>query len=181
MASFDDVLQHFSRQIELRWQPDIAPEGRVWILWYDASLDRRIRGRAAELQHATEAAGHGWRLFDLVGTFERWLVEHEFFEALVQAPEEIEGMLPDFRQWLGAQLRAELESCRPHELLTVAGCGSLFGLLRTSELISDAAPHIRGRLLLLFPGRHRANVYRLLDARESWNYRAVPIPAADTY
>lgn len=44
-------------------------------------------------------------------------------------------------------------------------------------------PHIRGRLLVFFPGVYEHENYRLLDARDGWNYRAVPILAAegDTY
>jgi hypothetical protein len=181
LASFEEVLRHFNRQIELRWQPDVAPEGRVWILWYDKALDRRVRGRLVEFQQATEGSGHGWRLLDLVNAFERWIVEHDFFDALLEAPAELTGMLPDFRQAVAERVRSELASCGPNDLLAISGCAALFGLLRTSDLIADAAPQIQGRLLLLFPGRHSANVYRLLDARESWNYRAVPIPAADAY
>mgnify|MGYP000987610382 CR=1 FL=1 len=34
---------------------------------------------------------------------------------------------------------------------------------------------IRGRLVLFFPGQLEGNNYRLLDARDGWNYLAVPI------
>ena len=36
---------------------------------------------------------------------------------------------------------------------------------------------IRGRLVVFFPGRYREGRYRLLDARESWDYPAVAISA----
>ena len=39
--------------------------------------------------------------------------------------------------------------------------------------------HIRGRLLVFFPGVYEQNNYRLLDARDGWNYHAVPITASD--
>jgi len=38
-------------------------------------------------------------------------------------------------------------------------------------------PHIQGRLLIFFPGVYEQNNYRLLDARDGWNYLAVPITA----
>ena len=36
-----------------------------------------------------------------------------------------------------------------------------------------------GRLLVFFPGSREGNVYKLLDAREGWNYLATPITASD--
>jgi hypothetical protein len=52
---------------------------------------------------------------------------------------------------------------------------SLFGFCRVSELVSRVESSIRGRLLVFFPGEHENNTYRFLDAREGWNYLAVPI------
>ena len=43
--------------------------------------------------------------------------------------------------------------------------------LPREEVIHD----IQGRLLLFFPGEFDNNNYRLLDARDGWNYLAVPI------
>jgi hypothetical protein len=34
---------------------------------------------------------------------------------------------------------------------------------------------IRGRLVVFFPGHLERSNYRLLDARDGWNYMAVPI------
>ena len=39
--------------------------------------------------------------------------------------------------------------------------------------------HIRGRLLVFFPGIYEQDNYRLLDARDGWNYHAVPITASE--
>jgi hypothetical protein len=181
LASFDDLLHHFARQVGLPWQPDVPPESRVWILWYDKALDRRVRGRLHELERATRAADHGWRHLDLAPLFANWIVTQEFFHGLLEMPDELPGLLLDFRHAVAARVQGELERCGPADLLALSGCAALFGLVRASELIADAAPHIRGRLLLLFPGRHSAGIYRLLDARDGWNYRAVPIPASDAY
>ena len=57
------------------------------------------------------------------------------------------------------------------------GCGSLFGLAGVSFSVLDKViGSIRGRLLVVFPGRHAGGMYRLLDVRNGWNYHAVPIP-----
>jgi hypothetical protein len=73
-------------------------------------------------------------------------------------------------------VRYELSACGPTDLLAIAGAGSLLGLSLVSSLIEKVAPQIPGRLLLLFPGRYDAEVYRLLDARDGWNYRATNRP-----
>jgi hypothetical protein len=39
-------------------------------------------------------------------------------------------------------------------------------------MIEDLVP---GRLLVLFPGEYNEPQYRFLDARDGWNYLAVPI------
>ena len=40
---------------------------------------------------------------------------------------------------------------------------------------------VQGRLLVFFPGEHHPenHTYRLLDARDGWNYLAVPLLAQD--
>ena len=38
---------------------------------------------------------------------------------------------------------------------------------------------IQGRLLVFFPGVYEQDNYRLLDARDGWNYHAVPITAGE--
>jgi hypothetical protein len=49
---------------------------------------------------------------------------------------------------------------------------SLYGFVRVSELIHDVERSIRGRLVVFFPGTKNENNYRLLDARDGWNYLA---------
>jgi hypothetical protein len=41
------------------------------------------------------------------------------------------------------------------------------------------SPEIKGRLLVFFPGEHDGGSYRLLDARDGWNYLAIPITAQE--
>ncbi len=179
MPTFEDLTRYFQKQVDLPWRGDLAPDYRVWILWYQQNLERRVRGRLHEFEASAQAAGHGWRHLDLAPEFGRWIGRHEYFNDLVEMPEELPGVLPDFADFLIDRVCQELKSCDRDDLLAVTGAGSLFGLMRISTLIGSVAPHIPGRLLVFFPGRHQAGVYRLLDAREGWNYRATPIPAVD--
>ena len=52
---------------------------------------------------------------------------------------------------------------------------SLFGFARVSQVLKMVERDIRGRLVVFFPGHFERNNYRLLDARDGWNYLAVPI------
>lgn len=163
----------------LPWRNDLAPEYRVWILWYDKVLERRIRGRLAEFEFVTKRHGHGWRALDLAPTFAPWIARHELFAGLVEMPDEFPGVRPDFKRHMAELLRTELGHTGPDDVLAVTGAGAMFGLTSVASLIESVAGDIRGRLLLCFPGRHENGVYRLLDARDGWNYRALPIPPAD--
>jgi hypothetical protein len=44
-----------------------------------------------------------------------------------------------------------------------------------SRVLKLVESDIRGRLAVFFPGSFDRNNYRLLDARDGWNYMAVPI------
>lgn len=179
MAAFEDLLGHFEAQLRTPWRTDVPPAGRVWILWYDKALERRVRGRIHEFEEATRATGHGWTHLDLAPLFPRWLAQHDFFADLLTMPDELRGLLPDFAMAVTAEVRAALGQCGPDHLMALSGCGALFGLMRISALIGSVETEIPGRLLLLFPGDYARGIYRLLDAREGWNYHAVPIPAVD--
>ena len=176
MNTFDDILAAYTRQIRLPWADDTPPAGRVWIVWYDKSLQRRFTGRLAEFEHATLKADRGWRQLSLSVWFGRWIAQHEFFDALVEQPSELRGLLPDIETSLVGELKEALRSCTANDVLAVDGCGALFGTARISALISRVADAIPGRLLVGFPGKHSGGVYRLLDARDGWNYHAIPIP-----
>src|SRR5205809_809198 len=57
----------------------------------------------------------------------------------------------------------------------VFGVGALFGFTRISKVLKLIEGEIKGRLVVFFPGQFENNNYRLLDARDGWNYMAVPI------
>ena len=113
--------------------------------------------------------------------FGTWIQRHEFFDALVEQPAELRGLLPEIESSLIDELRHTLKPCTTNDVLAIDGCGTLFGIARVSTLISRVADFIPGRLLVGFPGKHSAGVYRLLDGRDGWNYHAISIPADSAY
>ncbi len=163
--------------MSLPWAKDTAPDYRVWIMHYDRGLERRVQGRLHEFEAMTRKFGHGWASLNVAGLVPTWFAAHDLFEALAAQPDELAGLLPDFEAHVVATVRTQLETLGEQDILALIGAGALFGLLRVSTLTDQVAPSIKGQLLLLFPGRHENGVYRLLDARDGWTYRAVPIPA----
>lgn len=176
MNTFEDLLRAYERQVSLPWLADVPPAGRVWLLWFDKSMQRKITGRIGEFEHATAKAGRGWRYLNLSDWFGRWISGHELFEALLEHPKELRGLLPEAEAALTGVIRSELGQSAPSDVLALDGCGSLFGVARVSALIGKVADVIPGRMLVAFPGKHAGGVYRLLDARDGWNYHAVPVP-----
>jgi hypothetical protein len=83
----------------------------------------------------------------------------------------------DFVEYAARQLRETLISGKADDNTVVAACGvaSLYGFSRVSLLLKEVENDIRGRLALFFPGEYENQNYRLLDARDGWNYLAVPI------
>ncbi len=176
MNTFDDILTAYIKQVNLPWASDTPPVGRVWIVWYEKALQRRFTGRIGEFEHATQKAGHGWHHINLAPWLGRWIAQHELFDALIEQPKELRGLLPDIQDALLAEIKNALAECSPNDVLAVDGCGALFGVAWVSTLIGKIANSVPGRLLVGFPGKHSSGVYRLLDARDGWNYHAVPIP-----
>lgn len=178
MPTVDDLLRHFQRQVSLPWAPDTARDYRVWILHYDKVLERRMQGRLPDFEAVARRYHHGWAALHLPSLVAPWFASHELFEGLVAQPDQLPGLLPDFEAHIVAAVNEKLRAQSEQDILALARAGCLFGLTRVSTLIEKVAPEIRGRLLVLFPGRHENSVYRLLDARDGWSYRATPIAAA---
>jgi Domain of unknown function (DUF1788) len=177
LSTVDDLLGQFRRQVSLPWSHDTARDYRVWIMHYDRTLERRIQGRLHEFEALALQSGHGWTTLNLAALVAPWFALHELFDGLVDQPDELLGLLPDFEAHVISTVRARLKVLGEQDILALFGVGALFGLMRASTLTEKSVPEIKGRLILFFPGRHENGVYRLLDARDGWSYRAIPIPA----
>lgn len=179
LSSVEELLNDFKKRLSVPWRDDEPPAGRVWILWYDKTNERRVRGRLREFQLAAEQAGKNWREFDIAPQFGAWVAQQPWFERLARRPGTLPTVIPEFEDHLAETIRGELNACGPNHILALTGIASLFGLIRASSLLDRVAGNIPGRLLVTFPGAHRGGIYRLLDARDGWNYLAVPIPSTD--
>ena len=179
MSTVEDLLVAFRERLRVPWRPDEAAAGRVWVLWYDKAHERRVRGRLGEFRVIAEQSGKGWHEFDLAPCFGIWVAHQKWFERAARRPGTLSTVIPQFEDDLVRRVRESLAACGPNDLFALTGVASLFGLTRASTLIARVADAIPGRMVVTFPGTHQGGIYRLLDARDGWNYLAVPIPSAE--
>ncbi len=184
MGQIERLIQSYDTRVSLPWERNLAGPQRVWFAVYNKAEERRLRRRLEEFELSTRRARHGWITIDLTDAFARWLATHDYRDGYFENPEHLEGESPavdDFKETIVRLVSDVLASPGADESSVVAifGVASLFGFLKTSEVISQVETAIRGRLLVFFPGEHENNTYRFLDAREGWNYLAVPITAEE--
>ncbi|MFQ5473436.1 MAG: DUF1788 domain-containing protein [Dehalococcoidia bacterium] len=181
MGRIEQLVENYARFAALPWEQDLAGAQRVWFAVYDKSDERRLRIHLDEFELETKKFKHGWKLVDVTGAFAEWMAAEEYQEGYFQAPDDLEMAMSGFLDFVSARVRSALEDEAADASAVVAVCGisCLFGLVRASDLIGAVEPSIRGRLLVFFPGEFENNNYRLLDARDGWNYLAVPITARE--
>lgn len=127
-------------------------------------------------EQETRRADRKWVGIDAGSMFGCWLASHELREAVLEQPDELRALLPEFEDYVVGEVSAFLNIAEADDLVAMRRCGALFGLASLSTVVSRVEPSVKGRLLLSFAGRYEGTGYRLLDARPGWNYHAVPIP-----
>lgn len=179
MSYVDELIESYRRFVDLPWPASVAPPQRVWMAVYPPKYERRVRLNIQEFENATIHAGHAWASIDITTSFERWMAGHEYAEAFFDEPELLEPALPTFFDELVAEVTGQLDLYDdPNGVVGLLGAGTLFGLgdsVKVSALMNAVNASIAGRLLVFFPGHHEHNSYRLLDARDGWDYLATPI------
>lgn len=179
MSYVDDLVATYRKFAALPWQQSLAPAERVWMAIYPPDHERRLRLHLPAFKAATTEHHHPWAMIDVSMSFERWMANHEYRDAYFEDPELLVTALPAFFDHLVSEVRLELaEHTEPDGVVGLLGVGTLFGLgdsVKVSALLNAVNDVITGRLLVFFPGEHEGNSYRLLDARDGWNYLAIPI------
>jgi len=179
VSKIDDLCRNYERSASLPWPDHLAGAQPVWFAVYDRMDERRLRARLGEFENATVRGGHKWRLCDLTDVFADWMAGQEYRERYFEDPESLESAMPEFLEFTAGRLRAELEQADSTTVVAVLGAATLFGFVRVSVLMDAIKDAITGRLLVFFPGEYEANNYRLLDARDGWDYLATPITASE--
>jgi hypothetical protein len=175
----DELLDAYRRFVSLPWQQNLAGPQRVWMVVYPPEHERRLRLHLPAFKEATNEHGHSWALVDVTTSFERWMADHPYRETYFEEPELLSTALPAFFAHLVGHVRSQLSAhSAPDGVVALLGAGTLFGLgdsVKVSALLNAVNDAIIGRLVVFFPGDYEGSSYRLLDARDGWNYLAIPI------
>ncbi len=173
MGKLDDLADRYADQVSVRWMPNLPGAQRVMLLVYERDIERALRARIGEFESRTRAAGHSWLLVDMTTWFAEWMISIDYVDSYFTAPELLDMKLEgDFKKHVAKRLEAIIVGSDENTVVAVMGAASMYGFLRISELIRDVEQAIPGRLLMFFPGSKDGSNYRLLDARDGWNYLA---------
>ena len=175
MTQTAQLLARYRLQLGLPWPQHLSATERVWIAVYDPDEERRIRAALPDFSLATHGAQVEWAHIDLTRSFAHWIGAHPYRDDYFREPEFLAASMEGFEEHLQGELSRQLEVMAEKSVAAVTGAGSLFGLTRVSRVIEQVAPSVRGRMLLFFPGSLDGHNYRLLNARDGWNYHSVPL------
>jgi hypothetical protein len=178
VSYIDELVKAYTEIVELPWDSAISGAEKVWFVIYDPTQERRLRLHLPEFETATRRSNHRWKVIDITNAFAEWMAAHDYFEA----PDLLDLALEDFANDLAALIADGLTTpdADAETVVALLGVASLFGLNHVSSLLERVRARIRGRLLVFFPGQHAGSNYRLLDARDGWDYLAVAITAKNT-
>jgi hypothetical protein len=175
LSVIDQLVKKYSAVVRLPWPGSIAGPERVWMLVYPPKDERRLRAKLGEFEIATKTANHDWGHVDLTNSFGEWMAQQEYRESYFENPGDMGMLLDVYGRYAEQLVVKELADAKDNAVVGVVGLGSLFGLYSVSSLLEGVNSQIPGRLLAFFPGVRDGSNYRLLDAKDGFNYMAIPI------
>jgi hypothetical protein len=177
VGKIENLIRNYEREVGVKWEQNLAGPQKVWFAVYDKSDERRLRARIGEFEVATKHAGHKWACCDLTDSFAEWMGKEPYAQTYFEEPDSLDTNLGEFLAEVSQRVIDTLQAADVDEqtVAAVYGVASLYGFVRVSQLVKAVELTIKGRLLVFFPGVHEGNTYRFLDARDGWNYLAVPI------
>ena len=178
ISKIDQIIMAYDKVVNEPWSNSLSGQERVWFLVYDPAEQRKIDLRMGDFESATNKAGKDWVSISFKNCFPIWMTNHDYRESYFENPEYLVDQLeaefiPFAIEFLKTKFR-ELETDQ-NTLIAIKDVSSLFGFGRLSEILKSCDNDFKGRLLIFFPGEFEHNQYRLLDARDGWDYLARPI------
>ena len=178
MGRIEELATRYRGHIGAPWQRNLAGDQKAIFVVYPKTDERKLRARLELFEMATTSTGNRWWGVDLTDSFARWMAGADYRDVYFEEPDTLAMKLrSDFVQYVALELRDALtaQEVDEHTVVAVLGVACLFGFSRVSVVLKEVVKDIRGRLVVFFPGEYEDNNYRLLDARDGWNYLAVPI------
>jgi hypothetical protein len=177
-ARIDQLIEAYEKVVKEPWSSALSGQERIWFLVYDPAEQRKVDLRLGDFETAAIKAGKKWKDISLKQCFPMWMANHEYRERYFQKPKHIVSQLEaSFITFLIQFLKSEIGRIDRDEntIIALRDVSSIFGFARLSEVLKSCDTDFKGRLLIFFPGEFEHNHYRLLDARDGWDYLARPI------
>jgi hypothetical protein len=177
-SKIDQLLSAFEKVVKEPWSSVLSGQERIWFLVYDPAEQRKVDLRMGDFETTTLKAGKKWEDISLKLCFPSWMANHEYRDDYFKNPEYIVDQLEaEFIPFAIRFLKDELKKIeQDHDtLIAIKDVSALFGFVRLSEILKSCDKDFKGRMLIFFPGEFEQNHYRLLDARDGWDYLARPI------
>jgi hypothetical protein len=178
MSKIDQLASIFRDHMGVGWPACSSGAQRIIMLVYDPNDERTLRKNLPLFEQAVLSNQYGWHTVDLTSSFADWLGAHRYREEYFSEPDMLlAGANERFTKY-AAELVLQALNRPEHttrEIVGLIGAGSIFGVASLSDVFSRVERAIKGRLVVFFPGRCRDGRYRLLDARDGWDYHAVAI------
>ena len=172
------LLESFTKVLNEPWQATLSGQERIWFLVYDPLEQRKVDFNMTEFETVSIRSEKKWNKVSLKRCFPTWLSKHEYRDDYFSYPKYIVDQLDaDFMPFATQFLKSELERIESdHNTITaIHDVSSIYGFARLSDLLKSCDQNFKGRLLIFFPGEFDQNHYRLLNARDGWDYLARPI------
>ena len=178
MGKIDDLANNYERHLSVPWQQSVTGAQKIMLCIYDKEDERNLRAKIGDFEIRTENTQHNWVHLDCTDIFSHWLAQDDYCDAYFEAPDDI-GMKVEgeFKEHVIDLVRDIVSQADDQTVVALSGVASLYGFIHLSELIRAVEADINGRLVIFFPGSKDENNYRLLDARDGWNYLANSITA----
>ena len=176
MSKIDQLINKFKSIIKEPWPTGLSGQEKVWFLIFDPVDLRKVHFKLSEFEMATKNTNREWLLISLKDHFSDWLSKHDYKESFFEEPEYISDALQgEFRDYVMEEIDNQLKNTNEKTLVVLKDASSIFGFIKLSDIREDISKKIKGRLMVLFPGEFTNNQYRLMDARDGWDYLARPI------
>jgi hypothetical protein len=172
------LVEAYEKVVKEPWSSALSGQERIWFLVYDPAEQRKVELHVGDFETAAIKAGKNWKAVSLKHCFPSWMANHEYKEDYFRHPEYIVDQLEaEFIPFAIQFLKEQFKKIQPDENTVIAlkDVSSIFGFARLSEILKSCDKDFKGRLLIFFPGEFEHNHYRLLDARDGWDYLARPI------
>ena len=181
MSKIDDLISAYKKQVSLPWGDLLSAQEKVWFCVYDPAQERRLRKQIDAFAIATQESGHKWLPLDVTGMFDQWLATNEYKEDYFKNPSDLKYEENTYLEFFSESVGKLTEDADSSTVIALIGIGSLYGIIRVSKVVEHFVKTIPvpGRLLVFFPGERDGKNYRLLKARDGWNYLATPIEAEE--